>query len=436
MHTTTFERSRGALLARNWPPDQPPLPGTTASADHDQNLTLHAPLGHRARLRQQLHAAGRPFVDTLASPPVPDHQLPPCPSPPPPALRPWLQHGGRGIVAGLDAPQRLDLLLAAVHHTRARCRVLVRDSGAAALWSALLRERAASAAIDAVPIATAAAAAPGHIAVDLLVIAQPELLPAAALAAALANIACAHTLALPDDPGHPGLLTWTTSCGPVVQLSQQAPGGATVELHLPLSPAERTEHDAAWHTFLGGYDAFTALRPDAGFGTFVQAARRDPAWRPSLLAWHQALRIASWNEAKVAACAELLARHRGDQVLVFTPDRPSAYRLAREHLIAPITAELPRREREQLLACFRHGTLRCLCGPRLLDLGVPEATAAVGIVVGGGFGPHQRLAQQRRVRDGGVVYELVAAETAEVGRARRFARRLAIATGGAPAAHE
>jgi superfamily II DNA or RNA helicase len=144
-----------------------------------------------------------------------------------------------------------------------------------------------------------------------------------------------------------------------------------------------------------------------------------------------ALRIASWNEAKVAACAELLARHRGDQVLVFTPDRPSAYRLAREHLIAPITAELPRREREQLLACFRHGTLRCLCGPRLLDLGVPEATAAVGIVVGGGFGPHQRLAQQRRVRDGGIVYELVAAETAEVGRARRFARRLAIATGGA-----
>jgi hypothetical protein len=73
-----------------------------------------------------------------------------------------------------------------------------------------------------------------------------------------------------------------------------------------------------------------------------------------------------------------------------------------------------------------------LVGPRLLDLGVPEATAAVGIVVGGGFGPHQRLAQQRRVRQGGVVYELVAADTAEVGRARRFARHLALTNGAAP----
>jgi hypothetical protein len=429
MHTTSLERWRGTLLLRGWPADLLPLPGTTATAVDGGAATLQAPLGHRARLRQQLLAAGRPFVDLLAAPPLVDHELPPCPQPPPAALRPWLQHGGRGIVAGLGDPQRVDLLLAAAHHTRSRARVLVRDSGAAALLSALLRERGAADCFDITTIAAAAGAPPDRPLPELLVVAQPELLPAPALAAVLANAACAHTLALPDDAAHPELLTWTTSCGPVVELTQRAPTGPTVELHLPLTAAERAAHDAAWHTFLCGYDAFTALRPNAGFGTFVQAARRDPAFRPSLLAWHQALRIARWNEAKVAACAELLARHRGESTLVFTPDRGSAYRLARQHLIAPITAELPRREREQLLADFRRGALRCLCGPRLLDLGVPEATAAVGIVVGGGFGPHQRLARQRRVRHGGLVYELIAAETAEVGRAKRFADRSAVTTG-------
>jgi Helicase conserved C-terminal domain len=433
MHTTILERWRASLFVRGWPPDLQPLPGTTRTQAPHHAPTLQAPLGHRARIRQQLLAGGHPFVDTLAAPPLSDHELPPCPSPPPTALRPWLHHGGRGITAGLTTAQRLDLLLAAVHHTRARSRVLVRDSGAAALWSALLRERAAGAAIEVSPIAAAAAAPQGPTAADLLVIVAPELLPAGALAAVLTNTACAHTLALADDAAHPQLLSWTSGCGPVLQLTQLAPGGTTVELHLPLLPAERAEHDAAWHTFLCGYDAYTALRPNAGFGTFVQTARRDPAFRPSLLAWHQALRIASWNEAKVAACADLLARHRGESVLVFTPDRGSAYRLAREHLIAPITSELPARERQQLLEDFRRGTLRCLCGPRLLDLGVPEGSAAVGIVVGGGFGPRHRLAQQRRVRAGGIVYELIAAETAEVGRALRFARQLTT-IGGAPAA--
>jgi hypothetical protein len=61
---------------------------------------------------------------------------------------------------------------------------------------------------------------------------------------------------------------------------------------------------------------------------------------------------------------------------------------------------------------------------------VPEASADVGILVGGGFGEAQRRARGRRVRPGGTVYELLAEDTLEVGRARRSART-ATATPGA-----
>jgi superfamily II DNA or RNA helicase len=212
----------------------------------------------------------------------------------------------------------------------------------------------------------------------------------------------------------------TAWAGPLLQMVRHADGPRHVELHLPLAAAERSEHDAAWHEFLVAYDRFAALRPGTGFGTFVQQARGEPAWRPALLAWHKARKVAAWNFAKAQAIAPLLARHRGASVLVFTPDRGSAYAIAREHLVAPVTAELPRGERSALLAAFARGTQKVLVGPRLLDLGVPAGRADVGIVVGGGFGLRERRVRNNRVAPSGVVYELVAEATAEVGRARRF----------------
>jgi superfamily II DNA or RNA helicase len=173
---------------------------------------------------------------------------------------------------------------------------------------------------------------------------------------------------------------------------------------------------------------FVAAQPNGGFGTFVQQARGDPQQRPGLFAWHRALQLASWNRNKADAVAELLARHRNERVLVFTPDRRSTYELARTHLIAPVTAELPRRERQATLAAFAAGRLRTLAGPRLLDLGVPEGCADVGILVGGGYGRDQHDARCRRVAATGVVFELIALDTVEVGRAHRFGRSIAAAT--------
>jgi hypothetical protein len=419
---TTITSGRGALLVHGWPGDLQPPSGTQLLPADGALPTLRAPLGLRGRLRQQLLTAGHSFADALRPEPLATDHLPPCPDPPPPALRTWLLHGGRGIAIGLPEGERIDLLVAAQHHTRTGALVVCRDTGALPVLDRQLRERCPHP-IHAVVTAHGALQLPpgqqrGR---DLLVLDRPELLPAGQLAPLLACTPCAHTLALLDGADHPDLLAWTGSIGPLLELRRRAEGGTRIELHLPLLREERQQHDAAWHTFLRGYDAYRTLRRDAGFGTFVQQARTDAALRPSLLAWHQARRIAGWNTNKALAVAELLARHRRDRVLVFTPDRASAYQLAQRHLIAPITAELPRAERDQLLQDFAAGRLLCLAGPRLLDLGVPEHSVAVGIVIGGGYGPRQRLAQQRRISASGVVYELVAEHTAEVGRAHRAA---------------
>lgn len=418
--TTILERSGRSLRARGWPDDlRPPLGATVLPTGE-----LQGPLSLRPRLRRTLHAAGVPFVDLLSPEPLPPELRPDAVTPAPAPLSPWLAHGGHGLVVGLGDGAQVDLVLAAVQHTGARTQLLVRDSGAELRWQHALRERPGTAAIEVAAVAAAvrtfAASLPRH---DLLVVAQPDLQPAPTLANALALLAPAHVLAFVDHAA-PTLLDVSAWAGPLLAVLQRGRAAPRLELHLPLSPSERQAHDEAWHEFLCGYDAFAALRPDAGFGTFVQEARGSEAWRPSLLAWHRARAVAAWTVKKAAACGELLARHRGQSVLVFTPDRGSAYELARTHLIAPLTAELSRGERAGLLAAFARGDLRTLVGPRLLELGVAAGSADVGIVVGGGFGRADRRARHDRIAAHGTVYELVSEGTAEVGRAQRGQREL------------
>lgn len=419
---TVLDLHHAQLRIRGWPPTLTAPHGLTPTADgHHQ-----ARPGLRARLRRTLLAAGLPFVDALQPPPLPTDQLPPRPEPAPAAFAPWCRHGGAGLAIGLHEGERIDLVLAAVHHTRVATLVVVRDTGAAHAWTIRLRERGGGPAIAVHTLADAlhriAHRTPRH---DLLVVDAVELLASGPLAELLDGTACAYTLGFATDAHHPAMAAWTGQFGPLLVVADHRDSCQRIELHLPLTTDERCQHDAAWHTFLAAFDQFVAARPNAGFGTFVQQARGEPSWRPALLAWHQAQRHASWNAAKAGACGDLLARHRADRVLVFTPDRASAYQLAREHLIAPITAELGRGERQRLLDDFRRGTLRCLTGPRLLDLGVSEGLADVGILVDNALGERQRRARLRRIRKGGLAYELITHDTAEVGRVHRFTRHAA-----------
>jgi hypothetical protein len=422
---TVLELRRGQLLVQAWPPDLRVPFGLRAEAG-----TLRGPPWQRRRLLQALAAAGLPFVDRAAAPALAAPDLPRPPQPDPPALLAWDAHGGRGIAVGMAESERADLLLGAIHRRRAAASLVVRDSGAAMTWQAALRNRAGPPAAVVLTLAEAAATMhwrSGRF--ELLAVDRPEQLPQRTLWSCLDACAASCQLGFADDDRHPGFLELSGRLGPVLAIA--SPGEARwIELRLPLTPDERLEYDRAFDRFLAAFDAFAALRSGSGFRAFVEQARQDPAQRDAVLAWHRATRIAASSAGKTRAVAELLAAHRDERVLVFTADRDGAYAISKAQLIAAGTAELRRSERDAILADFRAGRLRALVGPRLLDLGVPEASADVGILVGGGFGEAQRRARGRRVRPGGTVYELLAEDTLEVGRARRSART-ATATPGA-----
>ncbi|HEX6811946.1 MAG TPA: helicase-related protein [Planctomycetota bacterium] len=417
MTTTSLSGPRlgyraGRIVVHGWPAAVPPPFGLRDLGSHHEG-----PARLRWRVRQALDTARLPYRDeTRQHEPAPSECRPDegTDRPVAPALFALRLAACRGIFAGLSEATRVEVTKALCGSAPGQALVVVADSGAQHRWQRDL----------AVDVRTAAAAAADmhwlgsrH---ELLVVDAVESMPWPVVERVLDASAALARVAFVARNDWRLVSRLAAGLGPVVHVVDDVGGPSCHELRLPMPPAVEHAYAAAWSTFLGAFDRFAAARPGAGFATFVAEMRGDPLQRPALSAWHQALRLAAWHEHKAAAVGELLRRHRGQRVLVFTPSRAAAYELARDQLIAAVTAELPARERSELLDGFANGTLRALAGPRLLDLGVAEGCADVAILAGGGFGADQRRARCRRVGPRGVVYELVSLDTVEVGRARRW----------------
>lgn len=203
----------------------------------------------------------------------------------------------------------------------------------------------------------------------------------------------------------------------------------TITLHLDLTPAERSKYEALMTAFRVVHAEFRRLAPMASWQDFIRFAGRTPNGRRALSAWRRARKLLALTDAKRDALCSLLRYHRDGRVLVFTADNEAAYEIAREHLIMPITCDIGRKERDQVLARFRSGELHALVSSRVLNEGLDVPDADVAIVVGGSLGERehvQRVGRLLRPRVGkrALVYELVSRQTSEVRQARR--RRAAL----------
>jgi superfamily II DNA or RNA helicase len=202
-----------------------------------------------------------------------------------------------------------------------------------------------------------------------------------------------------------------------------------VELRLPLDRDERARYDAEWSAFAPFYRAFRMAFPGASWKDFSLAAWRTAEGRRALAAWRHARALTAFTRGKGRALAQLLERHAGSRVLVFTADNETAYAIARERLLMPITCDIGREERERVLERFRRGELRALVSARVLNEGIDVPDADVAVIVGGSHGERehvQRIGRLLRPQPGkrAVVYELVAAGTSEALRARQRRRAL------------
>jgi superfamily II DNA or RNA helicase len=202
-----------------------------------------------------------------------------------------------------------------------------------------------------------------------------------------------------------------------------------IALRLPLTNDERARYDEAVATFRAVHRAFVRVSPFASWREFVATAERSEAGRAALAAYRVSRRITHYTAAKAAAVAKLLAEHRMSRVLVFTPDNDTAYAIAREHLVMPITCDIRRAERDEAIEAFRTGLLRVLVSARVLNEGFDVPDADVAIVVGGTLGQREHVQRVGRVLRPSIgkramVFELIAAGTHEVYKAEERARAL------------
>lgn len=202
----------------------------------------------------------------------------------------------------------------------------------------------------------------------------------------------------------------------------------TIRIAVHLSPEEQAAYEAA----RGEFKAFVAskripLGAPRGWATFLRHAAQSKAGRSAFQAYQESRRIAHGTDQKMAALAQLLVDEHGRRTIVFTHDNDTAYRISKRFLVPCISHQTDVKERRTILSAFEDGTLPVIATSRVLNEGVDMPSAEVAIVLSGTgtVREHvQRLGRILRPQAGkqAVLYEVVAADTAEINTSRRRRR--------------
>jgi superfamily II DNA or RNA helicase len=202
-----------------------------------------------------------------------------------------------------------------------------------------------------------------------------------------------------------------------------------VMIPIELLPSERDRYRELRGAFRPVYKAWQLAAPGGHWKEFLRAAARTRDGRAAVAAWRASRDLLAYPSGKRAALLDLLGRHRDVRSLVFTANNATAYAIARELLVMPITHEIRRREREIALGRFRSGEAPVLVSSQVLDEGLDVPDAEVAIVVGGTASARrhvQRIGRVLRPRPGkrACVYELTVTATMETRQAHDRQRGL------------
>ena len=191
-------------------------------------------------------------------------------------------------------------------------------------------------------------------------------------------------------------------------------------VEVALGPEEREAYEEAQGTFVDYLKRSNlSLRSGSDYRKLVMRSGNDPRAREALLAKQRARDVMMNSDAKVAALADLLDRHRDDRIIVFTAHTDLVYRLSERFLLPAITGETGASERREILERFRAGEYSRVVTANVLDEGVDVPDANVAVVLSGSGSEReftQRLGRVLRPKadDGrALLYEVVSAETAE-----------------------
>lgn len=202
---------------------------------------------------------------------------------------------------------------------------------------------------------------------------------------------------------------------------------ATVPVRLDRD--ERALYRETRAVFNTAYARFLRLQPGAAWQEFVQHATKTAEGRTALSAWRASRAVLAFPNAKRSMVRTLLERHRDERVLIFTADNATAYAIARELLVHPVTCDIGRTERAEMLKKFRDGEAPVLVSSQVLDEGLDVPEADIAIIVGGTSSTRryvQRIGRVLRPRPGkrATVYELATEASSEIDQVVRRRRGL------------
>ncbi len=198
-----------------------------------------------------------------------------------------------------------------------------------------------------------------------------------------------------------------------------------IQVPVELDPGERRRYEEARAHYLG-YLRSAGFKTDSadGWQRFVREAARTQEGRSALESFRLQRSIAFEASAKFDVLLRLLERHDNERKLVFTQDNAAAYRVGRHCLLPVITHHTAAAERRAVLDAFKAGALRAVVTSKVLNEGVdvPEASVAIILSGSGSVREHvQRLGRVLRKHEAkrARLYEIIAAETTEVGTSER-----------------
>lgn len=157
-----------------------------------------------------------------------------------------------------------------------------------------------------------------------------------------------------------------------------------------------------------------------GWQNFIlEVVRSGAAGRKAFGAYLKQKALARGGEAKQLMVWQLLKRHAGERIIIFTADNAAAYDLGRRYLLPVLTHHTKAAERKKMLENFRSGDCPVLVSSKVLNEGVDVPEANIGIIVSGGASVRehvQRLGRILRARPGkkAILYELVNTATSEL----------------------
>ncbi len=200
-------------------------------------------------------------------------------------------------------------------------------------------------------------------------------------------------------------------------------------LHLRLTAAETRAYQTDYSAFNKFFSAFKTEKASYAWEDFVRLAGKSAEGRAALAAHRRSKRVLCLTERNESTLCQLIQKHSTQRKLIFTADTQTALLISKRLLIAPITAEIGKRERDRYIEAFKAGVIKSIVSCKVLNEGFDVPEAEIAIIVGGSGSDRehiQRIGRVLRPAEGkrAQIYELLAAETSEVNLSRRRGSKL------------